>query len=824
MIEEPKTLAPMPLSNPINSTKIPPRAALPLILVFSLQISAFSQELPQRQAASQNTSAAPKTTRLPADADTDEIITLEEFTVTGQSMKDAYLASESTTGTRFSGDIVNLPYNVQVLTDEFVQDFGFYSEDDLVGFIAGSTSGGGYAGSDEDGGGITIRGFSGTSLRDGFLYYTAMGGAFVTDRTEVMKGPASILYGRTSPGGIRNSISKKPASTAGGLSRVFINKYGRGGGFFAKGPLRKGNLYYAASAEFTHSESPIPYDWTDTTLLYGSLLWKPTKHIGLTLTAAAKWTRGNYAPGNAPGSLYYAGGTAPVDPVTGLPIPYAVPTDARLAVRGWNKMALYNGQGPQTASEWDRHSLHAVYEQRFSRRVSFRLSALALDYESFSKSFIESSRYYAAGYPTPLLAAAHDPLVGATDTRYYAAQAELLAKFDTGKIPHQLLLLLDWARRDYDNARYSLNPADTGNPAILPTNVRHPDPSAPPFWDFDRWDLVTYVRAGERFKDDKSHGLTLSLSSTPHPRLALMASGRYDAVRLHQISVAAGGGPLDTRGDARGDDDNLSYSLAANYKILPEKFSAYINHSTSFNDSPGTLTIDSRTGNFVAPTTSIGYEIGLKGADLLGGRFFFTLAAADITKDHIRMRNPRYNEDPDEPQFTGAGKQQARGIEFSSTLIATPQTTLQLNASRTKTKVLNHDDIWNIGGPVQGNAPWNISSTIRHTFKRKNILGLINTLRIGLAFRYQNSYIARWEQRSTVAGHLGEVTEYVCWVNPGATFDAFMSFNLPRPPGFKHAPSINLRCNNLFDHNFVAYNGRYFNHGRILTLTAQLNF
>ena len=65
-----------------------------------------------------------------------------------------------------------------------------------------------------------LRGFNNdTVYRDGFLLPTLRGGGTTRrntanlERIEVLKGPGSILFGRTEPGGIINMVTKQPLAT-----------------------------------------------------------------------------------------------------------------------------------------------------------------------------------------------------------------------------------------------------------------------------------------------------------------------------------------------------------------------------------------------------------------------------------------------------------------------------------------------------------------------------------------------------------------------------------------------------------------------------------
>jgi len=114
-----------------------------------------------------------------------------------------YIASETMTGTRVATQIKDLPYTVNVITSEFFEDFAMFQLDDTLTQVGGLTG-------LDIGGGFNLRGFTSTSqLRDGF-YRLGRYGQTNIDRLEIIKGPNAGIYGRTSPGGMVNMISKAP--------------------------------------------------------------------------------------------------------------------------------------------------------------------------------------------------------------------------------------------------------------------------------------------------------------------------------------------------------------------------------------------------------------------------------------------------------------------------------------------------------------------------------------------------------------------------------------------------------------------------------------
>jgi len=132
----------------------------------------------------------------------EEVVELSPFEVKAEENR-GYIAAETMTGTRVATQIKDLPYTVNVLTSEFFEDFGMFQLDDTLTQVGGLTS-------LDIGGGFNLRGFTSTSqLRDGF-YRLGRYGETNVDRMEIIKGPNAGIYGRTSPGGMVNMISKGP--------------------------------------------------------------------------------------------------------------------------------------------------------------------------------------------------------------------------------------------------------------------------------------------------------------------------------------------------------------------------------------------------------------------------------------------------------------------------------------------------------------------------------------------------------------------------------------------------------------------------------------
>ncbi len=155
----------------------------------------------------------PAADQVPASRAGGEVVVLSAFEVS--SNKDVgYRASNSISGSRIDTPIKDLPFALQAFTQEFVEDLNPRELFDVVRFAPGVTM----RSEDFQSGNarFSIRGFdmgAYATLRNG-LPGPALFDAANIQRVEVVKGPASFLYGQLAPGGLVNVISKRPLGYA----------------------------------------------------------------------------------------------------------------------------------------------------------------------------------------------------------------------------------------------------------------------------------------------------------------------------------------------------------------------------------------------------------------------------------------------------------------------------------------------------------------------------------------------------------------------------------------------------------------------------------
>jgi outer membrane receptor protein involved in Fe transport len=297
--------------------------------------------------------AQAQTPPAPAAPKSDEVVQLSEFSVKAEPNR-GYIASETMTGTRVATKIIDLPYTVNVLTSEFFEDFAMFQLDDTLTQIGGLTG-------LDIGGGFNLRGFASTSqLRDGF-YRLGRYGETNIDRLEIIKGPNAGIYGRTSPGGMVNMVSKAPKKAdEQSLTYRFGDYKTREGIVEAIGTLGDPSTYFILNlAQF---ERGFAVDYTHIRENQGFLAVKHDFADGSHLLASAEYfLQYRHSPASAAPVILDQKGTA---------------STADDQVIGYAKnLARYNAFGPN--SELNRGSITYLvsYDKRLSDVFSLRVAA-----------------------------------------------------------------------------------------------------------------------------------------------------------------------------------------------------------------------------------------------------------------------------------------------------------------------------------------------------------------------------------------------------------------------------------------------------------------
>ena len=136
---------------------------------------------------------------------------------------EGYIPKHSSTATKTDTPIIETPQSISVVSRRDMDIRNVRDVGEAVAYTAGASAG--LKGDQTLFGGnsINIRGFGGkassgmslNSYLDGtkLQHFTHSGfnmDPWLFERIEVLKGPASVLFGQTEPGGIVNRVSKRP--------------------------------------------------------------------------------------------------------------------------------------------------------------------------------------------------------------------------------------------------------------------------------------------------------------------------------------------------------------------------------------------------------------------------------------------------------------------------------------------------------------------------------------------------------------------------------------------------------------------------------------
>ncbi len=143
----------------------------------------------------------------PADAAAPKA--LGEVTIKAASQDDTYVPTATSTATKGSAPLRDVPQAVNVVPAQLLRDQGARSMEDALRNVPGVAMSHGDGQRDQ----VVIRGFTAIAdqfvdgVRDDALYFRDLADI---ERIEVLKGPAAVLYGRGSSGGLINRVTKKP--------------------------------------------------------------------------------------------------------------------------------------------------------------------------------------------------------------------------------------------------------------------------------------------------------------------------------------------------------------------------------------------------------------------------------------------------------------------------------------------------------------------------------------------------------------------------------------------------------------------------------------
>lgn len=465
--------------------------------------------------------------------------------------------------TKIATPDIETPQSVSIITREQFEEQGAISVRQAVSYTPGVYSN--QIGASNRFDYIVLRGFSDGSLDNVYLDGLKMMGdtnshsSLVVDpwfleNIEVVRGPASVLYGRSSPGGIVALTSRKPSFDPGGEIKLFAgNNNQRGAAFDVTGALDDDDRVAARLSGMTrYADSQFDTLKEQRYAIMPSMTWRITDQTRLDLMAYLH----RDPEGGSHSGLPYEGTVVP---------------------HNGKKIANTFFEGEDDYDKYDRRENMVGYnfEHMFDNGWSVRQKLRYLHTK------VELNQVYAAGW---LNESELNRGYSGSDEKMNAITLDnqLDGSVDTWAVNHRLLMGIDYQDRSNDTTGYygAFPAIDAFNPVY----------GAKPDY------ITMYSREKHKLRQT---GYYLQ-DQMSWERWRFTLGGRYD-----QVSVSN----IDKLNQTRSDLDKNNFSTrAALLYLFDNGFAPYISYSTAFTPT----SFADENGNVLDPMKGKQWEAGLK--------------------------------------------------------------------------------------------------------------------------------------------------------------------------------------------------------------------
>jgi len=549
---------------------------------------------------------------IPALAQDAETAVLEEVVITAEREEDVgaaagYRAARSASATKTDSPLEEVPQAVSVIPATVLEDLDSPRIEKALDYAGGVAR-------QNDFGGLTtyeysIRGLTTSEFyKDGFSVnrgYMNPQDLSNVERIDVLKGPASSLYGRGDPGGTINIVSKRPQKDR--FARLDLSA-GRWDRYRSSLDVNtslddEGKMLYRMNLAVEDNQSFRDYRSGDRQFIAPAFSWELTPQTRVLVQAevirnSQVFDRGVVAPNDRLGSVSRS---------TFL----GEPGDGDIQ---------NNNESLQAEIE---HDLNASWTVRLaSHYKQGRLSGGATEASSFADARTINREYRYRDF----------------DWQDSITQLELRGLVYTGSVEHNLLIGTEYERYAKNEQLLRSNP-------VSQIDIYQPvyGQPRPPF------SVGLTGRSTDRHELVYSRSLNLQDQMRFTEKLFGVIGARYDHYE-HRLDNEVSG----TRTEQT--HEKVTPRIGALYQLTPN-VGVFANASQSFKPNGGA----DASGAAFDPEEGLGYEAGFK-LDLLDSRLGMTVAAFHLTKENVLTADPA-----DTTYQVAAGEVRSRGIDLQLT-------------------------------------------------------------------------------------------------------------------------------------------------------------
>lgn len=523
-----------------------------------------------------------------------QALRIEETQVTAEREQSAdspvegYRATHSATATKTDTPLIETPQSISILTRDRLEAQDADTLGQALRYTAGAT-GESYGFDDRGYEFVQIRGFDATTFRDGLpvknLNYSGFDfRTYAAERIEILRGPASVLYGQSTPGGLVNYVTKRPLTESLGELVMEVGSFNRfDGKFDLTGPLDNNKtLSYRLTGLGSIGDHQVNFIDDDRLFVAPALTWAPSADTTFTLLGYYQRDR----LGGASNSFLPASGTVFSNPNGRIP------------------PSRFTGEPSFDRIDRDQFSISYLLEHRLNHswtlRQKVRYEEIDVDFEGLFGLGLDP------GDPTQRMLT-RGTFAAYSKARPFTLDTHAQTQFTTGPLSHTLLFGLDYQRVDFqERAGFGAAPAIDIFKPVYGASLTLP---LPLYQDTDQ--------------EQQQIGLYLQDQIKLYDKLVLVLGGRYDWAETETD---------DQLFNTKTTQDDEEFTGRAGLVYLSDVgLAPYFSYSESFLPTLGTNVFSEP----FKPETGRQYEVGVK-YQPLETNSFVTLAAFDLRRQNVR--------------------------------------------------------------------------------------------------------------------------------------------------------------------------------------------
>ena len=601
-----------------------------------------------------------------------------------------YVATRSASGTKTDTPLSEIPQSMSVVGAEQVRDLGAQALQETLRYLPGVVPDG--FGLDSRGDYSLIRGIPAAYYLDGmrtaYGFYANTIGAepYQLERIEVLRGPASMMYGQSPSGGLINMVSKMPQEEQKGeISIDYGNFDFRQVKMDMTGQATTdGKWLYRFVGMAREADTQVDFVDNDRILIAPSLTYRPTSDTSITVLGNLRRDRG----GSVQQFLPHAGTLYPN--VNGKMIP----------------RSRFIGE-PTDYNDTDQESVALLVDHKFSPWLSFHHGTRYTHNEN------TYSTHYTAPLTTDLINIVNASLGGAvydpasapfldpnqqqiarvylwrhTETDVITSDTNLTGQFFTGGVAHKLTGGFDVTQHKTGGAGTGILVDNLVTPPFGPQNpfdVYNPVYGASPgYFEFPSF---AFVPKGTEAKDPRPEQTQRQVGIYAQDQLKFGPWTAVLGLRKDWVNI-----------DFFGQDEVKQSELSGRAGLMyhfANGFTPYVSYSQAFATQPGELVVGPSGLKAAEPLKGDQVEVGFKYFPK-GIPFMLSGAVFDLTEQNRLVSDI----------LSGTARQGAeariRGAELQATGKITENIKLMGGYSFLDAEYKGHFDAFEVGTPVEG--------------------------------------------------------------------------------------------------------------------------